>query len=335
MSSPGTPYVEGGAGQTYPQPFRLEGTRFYAFLFEADEAALRALCQRYLNDPAGGRVEYHPLAPRVLLGIADIKKIHINAPGGRRFWTPEIDAAFWVPVMAGKRFAGVYVAERLSWFLPYVFVNNAWAMAAGREIYGYPKELATITPVLAPARAEQGSAVLDRLTVEALAVDRYGPDAEARVREVFVLRRVDSASGGGIARFWNALQEAVEDFLGLVINSDGEVMLPGLGLMVEIFDFLVHEEYPLVFLKQFRDLSDGSRACYQAVVEAQSRILHYRSGGWLAGDYELSVAQLDSHPIVRELGLSSAPMRALAAAYIDFDFTVENGEVVGERVLVR
>ena len=46
----------------------------------------------------------------------------------------ETDVAFWVPVVGGQRVGGVFIAETVAWFLPCVFVNNAWASATGREI---------------------------------------------------------------------------------------------------------------------------------------------------------------------------------------------------------
>src|SRR5262249_13387530 len=139
------PYVEVGGEQVFCQPLRLDGVRFFGFLLEADYATLRAACDRYLNH-AGGRREYHPLLPRVMLGFADIRKIGCaNPPDCNKGFMREIDVAFWVPVVGGKRVGGIFIAETVAWFLPYVFVNNAWASSSGREIYGFPKEVGTFS----------------------------------------------------------------------------------------------------------------------------------------------------------------------------------------------
>ncbi len=84
----------------------------------------------------------------------------------------------------------------------------------------------------------------------------------------------------------------------------------------------------MIFLKQFRDHADGNLACYQAVVEALVRVGAFRSAGWLPGTYEVAIESYASHPIVADLGLGSGKPPVVAAAYLDFDFTMEDGKVV-------
>jgi hypothetical protein len=307
--------------QTYPQPYTAERTRFYAFLLEADAQQLRALCNKYLNGPAQGQVDYHPLVPRVMLGVADIRKFDVGATDNRPFWTPEIDVAFWVPVVAVKQVGGVYVVERFAWFLPYLFVDNAWALASGREVYGFPKELGKFQVPKSP----QDAALF---TVDTLVVRQFDPASEARVERLLTIRRVGDGQVGELAKAWGGLREAFEDFVRMMTSSEGTVNLPGLGLAVELFDFLIHHEYPMVFLKQFRDVADGMNACYQAIVEALTRITGFQTGGWLSGQYELTVESFASHPIVQELGLRSSPQPVLAAGYVEFDFVMEKGKVL-------
>ena len=78
--------------------------------------------------------------------------------------------------------------------------------------------------------------------------------------------------------------------------------------MIESADDLIVEmiENPtLVFLKQFRDVSCPTKACYQAIVEAPLAI-HLSTASYEALDeqaFTLTVADWDSHPIASELGL--------------------------------
>jgi hypothetical protein len=316
-----TPFVEGGGMQTYPQPYTAVGTRFYGFLLEADATRLRALCNKYLNGPAQGHVDYHPLVPRVVLGVADIPRFNIGAADNRPFWTPEIDVAFWVPVVAVKRVAGIDIAERFAWFLPYVFVDNTWAFASGREVYGFPKEIGTFHIPRSPTDAAL-------FTLDTLAVKQYDPACQARVERLLTLRRVGDGEVGALDRTWSSLKEAFEDLLRMLAGSGDKVTLPGIGLAIELFDFLVHHEYPMVFLKQFRDTTDGMRACYLAIIEAMTKISNFHKGGWLAGQYELTLEAFASHPIAQELGMKASPQPVLAAAYMEFDFVTENGKVL-------
>jgi len=68
----------------------------------------------------------------------------------------------------------------------------------------------------------------------------------------------------------------------------------------------------MVFLKQFRDVADGHLACYQAIVEAPSRLVDLRQAGALASEYRVTVNQYASHPILDEIGLEA--QSALPAA---------------------
>jgi hypothetical protein len=83
----------------------------------------------------------------------------------------------------------------------------------------------------------------------------------------------------------------------------------------------------LVFLKQFRDAADPSRACYQAVIEAAASVDVLRKGRPLAAQ-RVRIREVDSHPIVRELGLPSATLTTQLAGWLDFDFTMREGRAV-------
>jgi Acetoacetate decarboxylase (ADC) len=311
-------FVPRGGEQVFCQPLELRQVRFTSFLFHADTAALQAVCDRYLNGPSGGTLHYRPLLPRVVLGVADIGRVYpIDSPDERKGWVSEIDVAFWMPVARYTKVLGVSFTEQVAWFLPYVFVDNAWAVAAGREVYGFPKEMASFQV----PRAATDPAVI---TVDALALERFDPDAQARVQRLLELRRTDDPTLGEPHHTWDQVEEAFEDFLHVLLGNGG-VSLPGFGLLVQAFQFIAQREVPLLFLRQFRDVADGRRACYQAVIEALTRVLHFRKAGKLPGEYRLTLQALDSHPIARELGLSAQGQDALGAWYVDFDFILENG----------
>jgi hypothetical protein len=324
MSQPERPeYVDHGGQQVFCQPLELHGVRFYSFLLEADGQALRELCDQRLNRPAGGQVEYHPLVPRVLLGVADIGKAFcVSPPDSAKGWIREVDVAFWVPVAAVRRDDGRARVERVAWFLPYVFVDSGIAAASGRETYGFPKALGQFQ---VPAGPDGPVCV----AVDTHVVERYGPGAgEVTPRRLLEVQPAADAGEGGLARVWGGIQEAFTDFMGLFRGTDGSVTLPGLGLAIEVLDFLTHQEVPLVFLKQFRDVADGRRACYQAIVEAPAQVLRFRTARELQGAYRVVLHHYDSCPIARDLGLTAEGQPALAAWYTDFDFVLRDGREV-------
>ncbi len=321
MGDDGAPrFVQPGGSQTYPQPLDLQNCHLFSFVLEADATALRKICETFLNDPVNGQVTYVPLASFAMLMVAMIGKIScVNLPPDQQFWLPESDIAFWVPVLKGKTEGGLFVAESLQWFLPYVFVNNTWAAASGREIYGYPKAMSAFE---LPSPDDP-----DHFRVNTLTVKTFGPDAEATWQRLFEIDRIGSPGGGLLRRTFHSVVEAGEAFLKAAI-ADRLLPIPGLGLLEELFQFVVHGTMPMVFLKQFRDARVGTNACYQAVVESPAQITKFRKAGEIDADYEVTIHGFASHPIVADLGLKGTVTAAtsdwignvLSAWYADFDF---------------
>lgn len=297
MATDGIPFVQPGGAQTYPQPLKLEDCQLFSFVLSADQAALGRLCDRYLNGPAQGEAQFVPLASCALLVVAMIDKISCEAlPPDQQFYIKETDIAFWIPVLRGRTEGGVFLCESLDWFLPYVFVDNSWAVASGREIYGYPKALASFQ------LPQTGNP--DRFAVDTLVVKKFGPDVPATWQRLFEVEREGGMAGTAVARSFESLAEAGKALLTRL--TDGlPFPVPGIGIASELLDFVVHGTIPLVFLKQFRDARGGSSACYQAVVEAPAQLEFdsIRNINELADAYRVTVHSFASHPIVKELGL--------------------------------
>jgi hypothetical protein len=111
--------------------------------------------------------------------------------------------------------------------------------------------------------------------------------------------------------------------------ADGaEVVLGDIQLTTGLIGDLLAGRVGQVFLKQFRDATDGTRACYQAVVEAPVQIRRVESAV-SARDWSIKVHPLDSHPIGDELGVRD--QSAEIAFDIEIDFVVEAGYEVGAR----
>ena len=99
---------------------------------------------------------------------------------------------------------------------------------------------------------------------------------------------------------------------------------------------------PTVFLKQFRDAANGQRASYQSIIQAPytvKRIGDVEVGGSIGkslGEYDISVKNFDSVPIVSELGLQGDPLpdgngvkqTSPFSFVLDVDFTLGLGEEV-------
>src|SRR5690606_24233048 len=105
----------------------------------------------------------------VFLVAAQTERIQI----GERGWMPEIDVAFWVPVLLLERIGPALVPYRVSFFQPYLFVDSGQAMATGRETYGYHKMIGEFVLPSDPAFVET-------IAVDTVAFEAWGPRVEGK-----------------------------------------------------------------------------------------------------------------------------------------------------------
>ena len=83
----------------------------------------------------------------------------------------------------------------------------------------------------------------------------------------------------------------------------------------------------LVFLKQFRDASCPTKACYQALVEAPLAV-HPPGATYEELErelFEITVADWASHPIATELGIAPANQQPQLAFRASFGFDIKLG----------
>jgi hypothetical protein len=303
-----------------------KGTRMQGFVLRGDLAALQATCDRYLNAPSAGKTSYRVLSRHVLLAYAPIASTQSTQPPDSELgYTPETDVAFWMLVGAGHERDGVFVLDRLAWFLPYVWVDVPTTMATGREAYGYPKELGWLT---LPS-TESDPLVF---AMETLVLPTYSKTTPLTKQPIL---SVHARPGeGASARPWRDVNDVLVDLERVFAEELKNPIIPGLSFLEHLVTYLVKREVPMVFLKQFRDVIDPTRACYQAIIESPARVVGWPSGGLLAGEHVITLHDYASHPVARDLGLGTPDasgvlkLRASLGFRVDFDFLVELGTLI-------
>lgn len=320
-------YIERGAQQVFRQPLTLQNADMRCFVLDADMAALEKLCDRYLNAVETKEpLKFVPLTAKVLLAFADIKKAtSLDARDAQFGWLPEIDVAFWIPVAILSKHEGDWQLSDIAWFLPYVFVDNAWAVATGREIYGFPKEMGTFA-------IPKESIPNDPFQVSALVLDHFDPATEARNALLFEVTRNGPPAPDQVPTW-----EDVDDLAGEIIRSVfglGDVLSlmwrEGVEIRdfgVNIYDHLRKTQVPMVFLKQFRDAADPTVACYQKLIYATADLDPHsvHNAGPLWGDYTLRINDFSSHPIARDVGLNDGLNNIEEAFHLCFSFVMNAG----------
>jgi hypothetical protein len=322
-------YIEHGGTQVFRQPLALNGVTLHGFVLDAEADALQALCTKMLNGPAGGRARYLPLLPKVLLVFAAMDAASSTDPVHRNWgYVPEIDVSFFVPVAVLEPDGDGWEVVDLAWYLPYVFVDNSLAVATGREIYGFQKELGTFT--IPSTETGHGA-----YTASTLVLDPFKPQTRATERQVLQVRRNDSGAVG-LEKEWDDVTDAIGELFG-GISAVGEMVdqLDGTGvdlldLTLNLFSYVKSTSVPMVFLKQFRDATDPTRACYQRVVTARADVdpTSVRHAGPLWGDYTLTLADFASHPIASDLGLKVGDNHIDHAFRLEYSFEMLPGAEV-------
>ncbi len=271
------------------------------FVLKADEARLAEFSRSAYTEPCEGRITYTPWSDYLLLLLGRFGSVCCTAaPYSGWGSVCEVQASLWLPLVASSQ--DPLELDRLVLAVPYILVDNPMSYLGGREVYGYAKTMGRFTP---PSGLGQA------VTVEAYG-GNFGSGSQAAWQP---LLEVASPNGGP------ASTPAWEGIVDLVAG-----LAPGLLTHPELLVDLLAGQPSQVFLKQFRDAQDGTRACYQEVIEAPVQI-NQASAHLLDGDWTVTTHALDSHPILSELGVVT-PQVATLALEIETDFVVAAGTPV-------
>ena len=308
-------YVEYGSMTAVPAPFSSLNTTLHGFWVEADGDLLRALCRKVFAETSSGAVDVRPLGHHVMITWGNIERVVSRTPPfDHRGGVAEPQVAIWIPAAIVRQSRGRVIAERFKMFIPYIWLDNAMSLATGRELFGYPKSWGW--PGF-PSATEQ------RFTLDVFGLD-FGDDQLAARHPLFELAPTDPLP---IAeRALDGLRAVARDVADeLFERREDTHVLPGLHFVEDLLHELVREIVPGIFLKQFRSVEDGLGAALQQVVAAQCKVTRLAAVR-LANRHELTVHQLDSHPVITELGLRSQTTELGYRVAMDFD--VGAGEVL-------
>jgi Acetoacetate decarboxylase (ADC) len=331
-------FVEHGGEIACRHPADALQSRLYGFVLKADPDLLAAYCDRLFNRPTLGDEDWAPMGSELLLNFVDIPTMGSTDPLDRQLGVcHEREAAIWFPVIDRRR-------NRFAWAIPYMFVDSPLALAGGREVYGFPKQMGTLQiPVGRKAPSE--------LSINTVTLEKHAPDSEAKDCRVITVKRfgkakdldmtpddpartlrelITAAGPGSVAavrkgRTFRWLERLLSVGSGLLSDISADLLF---------FSHLVEEDVPMVLLKQFRDAHEPGAACYQAVIWVDMVVSEFRGGGLLPVDYRVEVEDLDGEPIMRELGVPES-CRPRLAFWLDFDFVVQLGQILWEAARVR
>jgi hypothetical protein len=312
-SAPGAPrYVDYGSLMTPPAPFHSFNTKLWGFWAQGDEDRIKQLCDKVFRAPTGGAVRARPLSHYVMLTWGNIERVvSATPPYDQRGGVHEPQVAVWIPVALHDPTSS---HDRFAMCIPFIWLDNPMSLADGRELFGYPKSWGW------PKFPADGDSP-KRWKLDAFGLN-YHPDDLAGRHHLLEVVQGDSPVDGVEAEL-DSLFDVARHAAGQLF--DGGDILANLGLAESVAYDLVHDRLPNVFLKQFRSVEDGLSASLQQVVEADYEITRLSARPVLY-EHHLTVHPLDSHPVIKELGLED---QTVTVAYeVEMDFNVGGGRVL-------
>lgn len=308
-------YIDYANDIVQPMPGKVLNAQMYCFLVDADATTLQNLVDEHYNFATHltGK-KYFLLSDDVLFAFATFANGSSQDPTYPKKGTIGETGlnAFVRLAECTQNSDGEWVAERMLIGCPYIFVDNPFSMAAGREVYGFPKTLAQFQIPQAPSFTKQ-------FYVSSFGLRKFNVGDVAGWYPLLEFESNANDFGHGS---WGSIGEVLGD-IGKLFQKDDhtETFKKGFKFYAAEFQDLLSASVPLIFLKQFRDAEDNSKACYQALIEAPANVLGFHGGWFMKGDYTLKLHDFDSYPIASNMGITNNSVAKMAFwANVDLEF---------------
>jgi hypothetical protein len=295
--------------QTGLPPSMQQGCTMHTFLVDGDLTKIQAALDAAFATASNGAVRYMALSSKLCLSVAEIDKIYSLDPHDeRRGWLSETDVTVWV--LANRE-----GTADVRWIPLWLFVDTGAAMATGREVYGFPKQIGQFefSPKTAPAR---------RFLTRALVLTVFSPQTQAEELPVIDIEPGPAPEGDAPATTFASLEELAQHAADRLRDA---AVPPEAGLLEQARRDLIAGGGTMVFLKQFPDVAQAGRACYQAIIEAPATMSVFRTAWITPQPYRVRFWSYDSHPFFHQLGISPEPQDVGHGMGVELDFPVGLG----------
>lgn len=328
------PYINYGGDSTLPPPYQFGELTLYGFFYQGDIEAMQAMVDERLNFPEDSDYQFEVFSPLVMLSFAGINRA-FSIPEQDKGYDQEHEVFTWVLLLEKKKIAGKWVPNRLVWMIPYIIVDNFWAIVSAREVYGFPKTYGQTT-LPDSENPEQASYFANTVW----GFETYSPDSLMQEYTAVSLTKdqtkgVESKDGEEgetkeEVRPWKDAKEAMKELRDVLIDEDKLRGLPIRFCMNELED-LTSMNFYWVFLKQFRAIENSEGACYQAITDNtfHLKLDTFSGGGVYPTPFTLDVPSIESYPMGPELGLTSG-QKSIFGFWMKIDFECNTGRVLWE-----
>lgn len=312
-------YMTYGGNFMLPHPYEVKDVTGYGVAVTGERKKLQALVDFALNRAKHPSLRYWVVSPTVLFTFMQMGSLACAGdPQKGSFTEQELNVTLLL--LAVDTSLGV-PSVRLVWYMPYLWLDSGPALIAGRDVYGFPKQIAEVAiPDLGqPAVFSAKSEVLHREDGR----PAMSGQTVLGVREMNagILEKASDTANAGAAL----------GILGTFFGIDENI----LGDLIPIFPEINLGNLKMVFMRQLASIANFNQACFRSVAEVPFSV-NFHGAGLLKGSYEVSIPYHHSVRLAHELGIATdiiAPGKpgedvlqpAKAAYHMNFDFTLGAG----------
>jgi uncharacterized protein with NAD-binding domain and iron-sulfur cluster len=285
-----------------PGPYTQVDADMAGYVFQANGYSLQGVINHYLA--ADG--DYHHFAlPMVVLTMVNMPRVFLtqNPAIGEMH---EIDGGYQIACISVHKKT---FEVGITLFMPYLWVNTGTAMATGREVLGFQKDVAV--SFSADDDNVQSSAELTH--IEGWVTPVFGDRLQkGMLAQIHPAGQGEDVPGVRTLEHWGAsLLGTVDHALPRLAAAINRVLPAGASIGIEelrgLFSASRGPSLAVAFIKQFRDSQQGDKACYQRFFSAPARVTQTKLDH-LGFGRRVSVPSFASHPIADELGLAPAAL---------------------------
>lgn len=300
-------YIDRGGELVFKPPYASANIHHFSFMVGADITALQAVCDKYFNTPLKQPGRYKAGGPFVLFVGCEMPLLHsLTPPYSQMGMFKESEVAIWIMMIDT-------VEEEIRWFVPYIFVDNPYAMVMGREVYGFHKSFGT--SYIPPSFDNP-----DHFTLDTLAFKTFSPTSQAEIVRMIEINKLATPASHSIAGDWDDITGLAKELVKFMETAGS--IVGDIRLILHAVEDLINMKIPMVFLKEFRDCTDTSLAAYQSIVETKATMRNFHIGKIYSNNFEVVINDCDSHPIRTELGLAQGNLKVDVAFGLHFDFEI-------------
>ncbi len=306
-----------------PTPIYFDNSLYFNFIIKGNMDKLQKVCNEWFNVPSNFKRVFEPALPYVMVTYAYYPRAYYQSwKENNEGFTPYKELIF-VLFLREKKPCGILediglIKPNFYGFVPFLFLDHAIPVAAGREIFGMPKVMADLDyPGLG------GNGTVQKFSASTLGFNRSrGSVPMAKKQKIMevtcppgfnmeeILSKAHGNPSDAIAR---------EFFRNVETNS---VNLNLAAMMIKI------HEMSYISMRQYRDVIETDKAITKSIIEFPGKNLTVTNGGILPGQYDITYGENSlTYPVKHTLGLANQPT---VSFWFQWDFYLSGGKQIWE-----